>query len=126
MSVLADSPAARSDHRIGVFLVAASAVAWSVSGIYARLLTVDAWTTVSLRAAIGAVYMLVGLVLTHLHKAHAVARSNGCLGVAVAACAALSMLFFVGALFHTSIADVSVIYATTPFIAAGLGFLVDP
>jgi drug/metabolite transporter (DMT)-like permease len=124
MSVLADSPAARSDHRIGVFFVAASSVAWSVSGIYARLLTVDAWTTVSMRAAIGAVYMLVGLLLTHRHKALPVALSIGWIGVAVAACAALSMLFFVGALFHTSIAHVSVIYATTPFIAAGLGWLI--
>jgi drug/metabolite transporter (DMT)-like permease len=123
MSELADSPAARSDHPIGVFLVAASAVAWSVSGIYARLLTVDAWTTVSMRAAMGAVYMLVGLLLTHRHKALAVALSIGWIGVAVAAVAALSMLFFVGAL-HTSIANVSVIYATTPFIAAGLGWLI--
>src|SRR5258706_353805 len=57
MSALADSSAARSEHQLGVFLVAASAVAWSVSGIFARLLDIDAWTTVSMRAAIGAIYM---------------------------------------------------------------------
>lgn len=124
MSVLADSPAARANHQFGVFLVAASAVAWSVSGIFARLLTIDAWTTVSVRAAIGAVYMAVGLLIVHRGNALAAIRSIGWLGLGVAACASLSMLFFVGALFNTSIANVSVIYATTPFLAAGLAWLI--
>ncbi|MDQ0392510.1 DMT family transporter [Labrys monachus] len=124
MSVIADSPSHRSDHRIGVFFVAASALAWSASGIYVRLLSIDAWTTVSLRAAIGAAYLIVGLLVTHRRNALAVTLSIGWLGIAVAACASLSMLAFVGALYHTSIADVSVIYATTPFVAAGLGWLV--
>jgi drug/metabolite transporter (DMT)-like permease len=124
MRVPADSSQPRSDHRLGIFLVAASALAWSVSGIYVRLLTVDAWTTVSLRASIGALYMIAGLVLSHRRNALSVTLSIGWFGVAVAACASLSMLAFVGALYHTSIANVSVIYATTPFIAAGLGWMI--
>jgi drug/metabolite transporter (DMT)-like permease len=124
MSVIADSPQARSDHRLGVFLVAASAVAWSVSGLFARMLTVDAWTTVTMRAGIGVIYMGLGLVLTHRSNSIAAARSIGLFGVAVGACAGLSMLAYVGALFHTSIANVAVIYATTPFIAAGLGWII--
>ncbi|WP_413991848.1 DMT family transporter [Labrys okinawensis] len=124
MSALADSPTLRSDHRLGVFLVAASAVAWSISGIFARLLTVDEWTTVSMRAAIGAVYMLVGLIVVHRGNSLAAIRSIGWFGVGVGVCASLSMLFYVGALFHTTIANVSVIYATTPFWAAGLAWLI--
>jgi drug/metabolite transporter (DMT)-like permease len=124
MSALADSSAARSEHQLGVFLVAASAVAWSVSGIFARLLDIDAWTTVSMRAAIGAIYMAIGLLLVHRGRSWTAIRSIGWLGLAVAACASLSMLFFVGALFHTTIANVSVIYATTPFLAAGLAWLI--
>ncbi|CAM5772454.1 permease [Labrys miyagiensis] len=124
MSALVDSATVRSDHRLGVFLVAASAVAWSISGIFARLLTVDEWTTVSMRAAIGAVYMLVGLVAMHRGNSLKALFSIGWFGLGVAACASLSMLFYVGALFHTTIANVSVIYATTPFWAAGLAWLI--
>lgn len=123
MSALAESrPAAV--HRVGVFLVAASAVAWSVSGIFARLLTIDAWTTVCIRAGIGAVYMTIGLLYVHRGESLAAIRSIGWLGIFVAACGAASMLFFIGAFFNTTIANVSVIYATTPFIAAGLGWLI--
>ncbi|GLS18342.1 permease [Labrys miyagiensis] len=124
MSAIADSAAVRSNHRLGVFLVAASAVAWSISGIFARLLTVDEWTTVSMRAAVGAVYMLVGLIAMHRGDSLKAIRSIGWFGVGVAACASLSMLFYVGALFHTTIANVSVIYATTPFWAAGLAWMI--
>ncbi len=124
MSAIADSPAVRADHRLGVFLVAASAVTWSIGGIFARMLSVDEWTTVSMRAAMGAVYMAVGLIAVHRGNALKALRSIGWFGVGVAALASLSMLFYVGALFHTSIANVSVIYATTPFIAAGLAWLI--
>lgn len=124
MSAITASPDARSVHRLGVFLVVASAIAWSISGIFARMLTVDAWTTVSLRAAIGAIYMGVGLVYVHRADSLAAIRSIGWFGLIIAACASLSMLFFVGALYHTTIANVSVIYATTPFLAAGLAWLI--
>src|SRR5438105_4342681 len=74
MSALAESRAS-ADHRLGVFFVAASAAAWSVSGIFARLLQVDVWTTVSLRAGIGAVYMLIGLIYVHRGESLAAIRS---------------------------------------------------
>lgn len=124
MSAITASSDARSIHRLGVFLVVASAVAWSISGIFARMLTVDAWTTVSLRAAIGAIYMAAGLVYVHRADSLAAIRSIGWFGLIIAACASLSMLFYVGALYHTTIANVAVIYATTPFLAAGLAWLI--
>ena len=123
MSAVAESRSS-AIHRLGVFLVAASAVAWSVSGIFARLLTVDVWTAVAIRAEIGAVYMAIGLIYVHRGQSLAAIRSIGWLGLFVGLCGAASMLCFIGAFFNTSIANVSVIYATTPFIAAGLGWLI--
>jgi drug/metabolite transporter (DMT)-like permease len=123
MTALADSTNATTEHRLGVFFVAASAVAWSVSGVFARLLSVDMWTAVCLRAGIGAVYMAVGLVIVHRKRSLDSLLSIGWPGLCVAACGAVSMVSFIGAFFHTSVANVSVIYATTPFIAAGLGWL---
>lgn len=124
MSAVTASPDTRSVHRLGVLLVVISAVAWSVSGIFARMLTVDAWTTVSLRAAIGAIYMAIGLVYVHRGDSLAAIRSIGWFGLAVSACASLSMLFYVGALYHTTVANVAVLYATTPFLAAALAWLI--
>lgn len=124
MSALIASPDARSVHRLGVLLVVTSAIAWSISGVFARMLSVDAWTTVSLRAAIGAVYMGVGLVYVHRGESWAAIRSIGWFGLMISACASLSMLFYVGALYHTTIANVAVLYATTPFLAAGLAWLI--
>jgi len=45
-------------------------------------------------------------------------------GWAYALCSGIGMLFFVGALKSTSIAHVAIIYATLPFVAAGLGWLI--
>jgi len=112
------------DHHLGVALVAASALAWSVSGIFARLVSVDVWTAVCLRSAIGSVYMLAGLLVVHRRRSLAAFLSIGWEGLWVALCGAVSMVAFIGAFFYTSVANVSVIYATTPFLAAGLGWFV--
>jgi drug/metabolite transporter (DMT)-like permease len=115
---------AAAERRLGVALVAASAIAWSFSGVFARLLTVDVWTAVCLRSAIGTVYMAIGLVIVHRRRSLESLLSIGWPGLLVAITGAISMVAFIGAFFHTSVANVSVIYATTPFLAAGLGWIV--
>ena len=51
-------------------------------------------------------------------------RNLGWLGWIFVLQSAAGMIFFLTALRHTSVAHVAVIYATVPFIAAGLGWLV--
>lgn len=118
------SAEARARHRLGVFFVAASAVGWSVSGVFARLLTVDPWTAVMLRSIFGAAYMLIGVFAVHRGRGLASLTSIGWYGLFIALCGALSMIAFVGSFFFTSVANVSVIYSTTPFLAAALGWFV--
>jgi drug/metabolite transporter (DMT)-like permease len=113
-----------AEHRLGVALVAASAIAWSFSGVFARLLTVDVWTAVLLRSAFGTLYMAIGLLVVHRGRALVSLRSIGWTGLFVAACGGVSMVAFIGAFFYTSVANVSVIYATSPFLAAALGWFV--
>jgi drug/metabolite transporter (DMT)-like permease len=113
-----------AEHRLGVALVAASAIAWSFSGVFARLLTVDVWTAVLLRSAFGTLYMAIGLLAVHRGRALVSLRSIGWTGLFVAACGGVSMVAFIGAFFYTSVANVSVIYATSPFLAAALGWFV--
>ena len=113
-----------AEHRLGVALIAASAIAWSFSGVFARLLTVDVWTAVLLRSAFGTLYMAIGLLVVHRGRALVSLRSIGWTGLFVAACGGVSMVAFIGAFFYTSVANVSVIYATSPFLAAALGWFV--
>jgi drug/metabolite transporter (DMT)-like permease len=124
MTADAGRASSSSDHRLGVLLVAASALAWSFSGVFARLLTVDVWTAVLMRSAFGALYMAIGLALVHRGRMLASIRSIGWTGIFVAACGGISMVALIGAFFHTSVANVSVIYATSPFLAAALGWFV--
>jgi drug/metabolite transporter (DMT)-like permease len=114
----------KAEHRLGVIFVAASAVGWSVSGVFARLVSVDPWTAVMLRSCFGALYMLIGILIVHRGRARESLLSIGWYGLFVALLGALSMVAFVGSFFFTSVANVSVIYSTTPFLAAGMGWLV--
>jgi drug/metabolite transporter (DMT)-like permease len=124
MTAITEQAEAGAEHRLGVMLVAGSALGWSVSGVFARLIGVDIWTAVCLRSLFGALYMCTGLLVVHRGRSLQAIRSIGWFGIGVALTGAMSMISFIGAFFHTSVANVSVIYSTTPFLAAGLGWLV--
>ena len=124
MTAISDPARPATEHRLGVLFVAASALAWSTSGIFARLLTVDVWTAVCLRSMFGTFYMAVAVLMVHRGRSLAATLSIGWMRIFVAITGAVSMLAFIGAFFHTSVANVSVIYATSPFLAAGLGWVV--
>jgi drug/metabolite transporter (DMT)-like permease len=108
------------DRLIGVALVVLSAVAWSLNGLYARVLTTDAATTVAGRGL--AISALLAIVLLAVRG-----RATGRLivhtarrGMTVIVAGALCMSTFIGALFYTTVANVTVIYAVSPLIAAVL------
>jgi drug/metabolite transporter (DMT)-like permease len=124
MTIALQQRDAAAERRLGVALVAASAIAWSFSGVFARLLTVDVWTAVLLRSGFGTLYMAIGLLAVHRGRALVSLRAIGWTGLFVAACGGVSMVAFIGAFFYTSVANVSVIYATSPFLAAALGWFV--
>jgi len=50
-------------------------------------------------------------------------RSIGVPGVLVAACSTLGTICFIHALHRTTVADVTILYATAPFIAAVMTWL---
>ncbi len=112
------------EYRLGLFLVTAAAVAWSTSGLFTRALVLDTPTILFWRGLFGAVG--TALVLALLPGTGGV-RSFGRLGRAgwaYAAVTALSMLFFISALLHTSVAHVAIITAIVPFVAAYLGWVI--
>ncbi|MBV9518363.1 MAG: EamA/RhaT family transporter, partial [Hyphomicrobiales bacterium] len=52
-----------TEYRLGLALVSASAVAWSMAGFFTRLIPLDSWTMLAWRGIFGAVGIAV-VILT--------------------------------------------------------------
>jgi drug/metabolite transporter (DMT)-like permease len=112
-----------SQRRLGIILIIAAAVAWSTAPFFTRLLSYDSWTILFWRGVFASGLITVFLALTEgragLRNLLAMERS----GWLVASLSTAAMVAFIPSLQMTSVANVAVIIATQPFIAAGLAWL---
>ena len=111
-------------YRLGLILVTASAVAWSTAGLFTRLISLDSSTMLVWRGIFGALGIAVVILAMERRNALLGFRNLGWQGWLFAALGALGMIFFITSLRHTTVAHVAVIYATVPFLAAALSWLV--
>jgi drug/metabolite transporter (DMT)-like permease len=111
-------------HRQGILMLLGATLAWSTSGLFARSITVDTPTLILWRGLAGAAGLLVVLWWLKGSEGFRDFTRLGLAGWGYALCSGLGMLFFVGSLKATSIAHVAIIYATLPFVAAFLGWLI--
>lgn len=113
----------RREARTGALLVLAAAVAWSTGGVFARLVDLDGWTATAGRSIASAI--IIYLLLDHIEGPGA--RRNllkiGRIGWFSAVCGAIAMNAFILSISHTTIANMSIIYATAPFIAAAIAWV---
>ena len=116
----APASAARTDLARGIALVAGSAIVWSFGGVIARYLTVgDSWTIVFWRSMFAALFLLAFmLVRDGLKGTIALLSGTGAAGLGVALCFALASTSFVVALAHTTVANILLMQAGAPLIAA--------
>ncbi len=112
---------AAARYRLGLASVTLSAVAWSLAGLFTRLLTLDSWTMLAWRGFFGGLGLLVVIVATERRRAVRAFRL-GWPGWLFVLLSAMGMICFITSLRHTTVAHVAVIYATIPFVAAGLGW----
>lgn len=119
-------PGERSARRRGALLVLIATVLWSLAGIFARLLAhLDVWTVLGWRALFGAASIsLVGLI-EYLSGRLDNSFGFGSLSPVVALLAMIAISAYTASVMTTTIADVMVIYATLPFVAAAIGFLIN-
>src|SRR3982751_3826769 len=113
----------RAQHRLGIALVVAAAVAWSTAPFFTRLLPYDSWTILFWRGLCGGGMIMVLMVLLQGRASlHDLARIdiNGWL---VASFSTLAMIAFIPALQLTDVSNVAIIVATGPFLAAGLAWI---
>jgi drug/metabolite transporter (DMT)-like permease len=116
-------PSGVADARIGVLLVFGAALVWSFGGAIARGLDVgDPWTIIAWRSFFAALF-LIGFMLWRDGSAGTIRlfRTMGLPGIGVAVCFATASISFVVALGYTSVANILLMQAGVPLIAALLG-----
>lgn len=115
--------AANDNYRLGLVLVTASAIAWSTTGFFTRLIHLDAATMLVWRGLFGAGAMLVFIASRRQEGGVAAFARLGAAGWLLALVSGAGMVCFISALGLTTVAHVAIIYATAPFVAAAMGWL---
>jgi drug/metabolite transporter (DMT)-like permease len=114
----------KSQFLLGAALVAGSALTWSFGGTIARFVATDnSWTVVFWRSFFAASFLLLFMIARDGSVGtERMFRNMGWAGLAVAACFAIASTSFVVALAYTTVANILLIQASVPLLAAALAF----
>ncbi len=110
-------------HLIGVLLVIASAIVFSLAGILTKMIESDAWTIACWRGLFGAILITLYVLWRQRGRRRRDSFALGWRGWLLATIGSLSTLAFINAFKLTYVANVAIIYATAPFIAAALEWM---
>jgi drug/metabolite transporter (DMT)-like permease len=108
---------------LGLVLVSASALAWSLTGFFTRLIPLDMWTTLFWRGAFGGFGVLLYIIIVERKQALHGFGNLGKPGWLLVFFSSLGMVSFIASLKLSSVAHVSIIYGVVPFVAAGLAYV---
>ena len=114
---------AHSQHRLGIALVVAAAIAWSTAPFFTRLLPYDSWTILFWRGLFGGGLIAVLMVLLQGRAGLRDLTRMGKSGWLVAWFSTLAMIAFIPSLQLTNVSNVAIIIATGPFLAAALAWV---
>ncbi|MCR5858427.1 DMT family transporter [Mesorhizobium sp. J428] len=116
----------RGDERLGFILVTLSALFWSFGGAIARFVEAgDSWTVVFWRSVWAAAFLIGFMVWRDgVRGTLALFRKMGLPGVAVGMCFAIASTSFVVALAYTTVANVVLMQAGVPLLAALMGWII--
>ncbi|RWK56170.1 DMT family transporter [Mesorhizobium sp.] len=120
-SAIAVSPAVSPrDERVGLLLIFLSALMWSFGGAIARFIDAgDSWTVVFWRSVWAAAFLVCFMVWRDgWHGMVKLFRGMGLPGLAVAFCFATASTSFVVALAYTTVANILLMQAGVPLLAA--------
>jgi drug/metabolite transporter (DMT)-like permease len=115
----------RREERLGYLLVFLSALMWSFGGTIARFIHAgDSWTVVFWRSAWAAAFLIGFMVWRDGWRGMvALFRGMGLPGLAVAVCFATASTAFVVALAYTTVANILLMQAGVPLLAALLAWV---
>lgn len=111
---------ARAQHRRGLALLVAGAIAFSLGGFFARWVGLDTATMLFWRGLFAGSFVTLWVMAGRrtLHPFRGLGRPD----LFVALCSAGGMIGFLGALAFTSVANVAVIFATAPLLTAAIAW----
>ncbi len=115
--------AEQQQYRLGVIYVALSALAWSTSGLFVRAIHADLMTILFCRGIVSGLGVFVLFFYIERRNAFRILRSMRGPSLAATIFSTASMISGIGSIYYTSVADAMVIYATVPFVTAGVAFL---
>ncbi len=110
-------------HRNGLLLVAMAAAAWSTAGLFVRWVEADLMTMLFWRGIFSGSAVMALFAVIERQRAMKILLGLRWPAFAVAGLCATGMVTGIGAMRFTSVADAMVIYATVPFMTAGLAYL---
>lgn len=111
-------------HVLGILLVVASTAFFALAGIFTKVTSADPWTIACWRGLVGALGIGIYVYAKRDRAAPRASFRLGRRGWVLAIVGAISSLFFIASFKYTYVANVAVIYATVPFMAAGIDWLV--
>ena len=112
----------RSEYYTGVLLVVTSAVTFSTAGLFTKAVDAGAWDVIFWRGLFAGIFTTAWTLHRRTFRDNFFAMGQA--GVAIAVIGALGTAAFISSFKLTSIANVSLIYAVAPLIAALLGWCV--
>jgi drug/metabolite transporter (DMT)-like permease len=115
--------AEQQQYRLGVIYVALSALAWSTSGLFVRAIHADLMTILFCRGIVSGLGVFALFFYIERRNAFRILRSMRGPSLAATIFSTASMISGIGSIYYTSVADAMVIYATVPFVTAGVAFL---
>ena len=121
MASHARDAAPRSVHRSGVLLTLVSALVFSTAGLFSKGVAADAWSIIYWRGLFAALFTLLYILWRGALTQEVTAMGRA--GLAASVLGAVGTAAFIPAFKMTTIANVSLIYASSPFVAAAVAWL---
>jgi drug/metabolite transporter (DMT)-like permease len=110
--------AAGTERALGAGLVVASAAFFAMAGIFTKSISSDPWTIACWRGLVGG--LLIAAYVLWRSGPRGASLAFGWRGWAMVAVGVLASLGFISAFKYTYVANVAIIYATVPLMAAAL------
>jgi len=112
-----------TQHRLGLAYVALSALLWSLSGLFMLSIKADLMTIIFLRGLVSGTSIMIIFAIVEKKQAMPTLKAMRGPTLAAAALAGASMITGLSAIHYASVAEAMVIYATAPFMTAGIAYL---
>ncbi len=109
-------------HANGLLLVFLGGLLYASAGVFTRALPFDAWTLLAWRSLSGGLFT-AGVLAVETGRLSWRDYAMSPLHWLMVPCGAMATIFYIFALKITTVADVMIVYATTPFVTAGVAWL---